>query len=625
MRLIVVAVQLFAWAALFSAGPAAAVRSAADEEPAAVSPGASAGVHLFNGVASLECETCQFMMLTLMTSHGRKLGDLCELMKEDHGLAPSVDEADRLAFAGGKIPLDIACRTFMLRQKDKIGGYLEPLSLCKAMNRCPASAKATQASVISVGGAASSVATSAASSSASPSVTVTAGGKVNCIVSDYGVFGACSKPCGGGEMVRTRTIKAQPINGGLACPALEEKAVCNTQQCGNPGVVGCADSSRDGLRQTTAFKDMAVCGPKRNYPDAVTAASKTCAAGWHMCTPEDLLATRTTAAPVGEANVPAWIKYDAAASDNWLYSSHTSDVSCVGKASSVAVLGQGSGCAAAGSGGWRLALSAGAWAHSHKVKDGKCVPHVDHVCGYPGGSVPVAAADTACCRTVPKADCKVSEWSAYAACTKPCGGGSKTRKRTVTQAAAGGGAECPALEETVACNAGACKLDPALAGCSNSMRVGIKDHVKFPKISECGTKVNYATAVATAANVCAAGWRICNPADVRRVAPAGTPKPADVAGSWISYVWPGQTAMYGWFANSQSCAGAQTTAANLGFEGGCTPAGRAPEGWRLALAAGTWNGGHTSGMGCVPHAYHAPAGAGGPVAPYTLYTACCKA
>lgn len=53
----------------------------------------------------------------------------------------------------------------------------------------------------------------------------------DCLVSEWGAWSACSKPCGSGVRSRTRNITQDPRFGGKACPALREEEACNTQGC----------------------------------------------------------------------------------------------------------------------------------------------------------------------------------------------------------------------------------------------------------------------------------------------------------------------------------------------------------------------------------------------------------
>jgi hypothetical protein len=59
--------------------------------------------------------------------------------------------------------------------------------------------------------------------------------------------------------------------------------------------------------------------------------------------------------------------------------------------------------------------------------------------------------------------CQVSDWGAFQPCTKQCGGGTETRTRTILTPALGGGAPCPALVETRACNPMPCPADCVLS------------------------------------------------------------------------------------------------------------------------------------------------------------------
>lgn len=58
---------------------------------------------------------------------------------------------------------------------------------------------------------------------------------VDCQVSNWSAWSACSATCGGGTQTRTRTVLVQPENGGQSCPALSETQACNTQNCSNVG------------------------------------------------------------------------------------------------------------------------------------------------------------------------------------------------------------------------------------------------------------------------------------------------------------------------------------------------------------------------------------------------------
>lgn len=60
-------------------------------------------------------------------------------------------------------------------------------------------------------------------------------------------------------------------------------------------------------------------------------------------------------------------------------------------------------------------------------------------------------------------DCVVSAWGALSTCSAQCGGGQTTRTRTVSTVNLNGGATCPALVETTACNTEACPAAPAVA------------------------------------------------------------------------------------------------------------------------------------------------------------------
>jgi hypothetical protein len=73
-----------------------------------------------------------------------------------------------------------------------------------------------------------------------------------------------------------------------------------------------------------------------------------------------------------------------------------------------------------------------------------------------GKSCPVVSRNRACNTHACDAACQVSEWSAWDACDKFCGGGYQRATRSIVKAAVGHGAACPVLTRERACNEHAC-------------------------------------------------------------------------------------------------------------------------------------------------------------------------
>jgi hypothetical protein len=57
---------------------------------------------------------------------------------------------------------------------------------------------------------------------------------VDCAVSGWSEFGACSVSCGGGTQTQTRTIITPAAYSGAACPSLSNSQACNVQACSVP-------------------------------------------------------------------------------------------------------------------------------------------------------------------------------------------------------------------------------------------------------------------------------------------------------------------------------------------------------------------------------------------------------
>jgi hypothetical protein len=77
-----------------------------------------------------------------------------------------------------------------------------------------------------------------------------------------------------------------------------------------------------------------------------------------------------------------------------------------------------------------------------------------------GEECPSNLTNTRNCNTDPcPVECVVSEWSEWSNCSSECGGGSKTRSRSITTNPAHGGLPCPStLTETINCNENPCPI-----------------------------------------------------------------------------------------------------------------------------------------------------------------------
>ena len=107
---------------------------------------------------------------------------------------------------------------------------------------------------------------------------------VNCAVSDWSDWSACSVSCGDGLQSRSRTVTTYPVNGGQACPATWENRTCHPQDCamyaGVP-IPGCNPTVSVTYNSKTEY-----C---RDHPTDACCPPTTCAPGNYLhdgsCTP----------------------------------------------------------------------------------------------------------------------------------------------------------------------------------------------------------------------------------------------------------------------------------------------------------------------------------------------------
>ena len=82
-------------------------------------------------------------------------------------------------------------------------------------------------------------------------------------------------------------------------------------------------------------------------------------------------------------------------------------------------------------------------------------------------------------------DCAVSPWAGWAKCSKTCGGGKQTTTRKVTRKAKYGGKKCPALKKSQKCHTKPCPVNCKMgawgswAACSKSCGGGTKSRKRW--------------------------------------------------------------------------------------------------------------------------------------------------
>jgi len=61
---------------------------------------------------------------------------------------------------------------------------------------------------------------------------------IDCNISEWSGWAACSSLCGGGEQYRTRSVSVVGLHGGMACGATTETRACNVHACGKDCTLG---------------------------------------------------------------------------------------------------------------------------------------------------------------------------------------------------------------------------------------------------------------------------------------------------------------------------------------------------------------------------------------------------
>jgi hypothetical protein len=269
----------------------------------------------------------------------------------------------------------------------------------------------------------------------------------DCQVSTFTKWSACDKSCGSGETMRSRNITQQPASGGKGCPDLYEHRACNTQQCPIDcqvtvwGIFGACSATCGGAVKTrtrsvlvpSAFEGVACPALTNSETCNDHACAVDCAVDqWSLfgeCSKEcgggsqARMRQVTTAAAFGGVKCPA---LSETAECNFIQCK----VNC-----EVSKFSQWSACTKSCQGGTQERTRTVVTASAHG-----------------GADCPELSKSRACGSELCPEDCHVSAWQPWSECTKECDGGVRQRHRNVTNPADDGGMACPALVQEEPCN-----------------------------------------------------------------------------------------------------------------------------------------------------------------------------
>lgn len=282
--------------------------------------------------------------------------------------------------------------------------------------------------------------------------------RTSCEVSPWSDWSSCSRSCSGGVKTRTRTVTKQPTPGGLPCPSLQESVPCNLHPCPQDCVLGddysawgeCSVSC-GGTGVQTRYRRIAQYPNDLGKPCDLSQVIETRSCEMPACTETDAILspwsefsecdcttqtqtrTRTVVKPGTDSTKTHILKEtrQCLSLSNCKVDCQVSDFSDPSECNS-----------------------------SCKVSDVDPQQHRSRsIIQFPqnGGAPCPDLVVYNSCDTLPcPISCQVSEFGEWSSCDKDCGGGIRTRSRTITQQPANGGQGCPPLTEQEQCNTQPC-------------------------------------------------------------------------------------------------------------------------------------------------------------------------
>jgi hypothetical protein len=272
----------------------------------------------------------------------------------------------------------------------------------------------------------------------------------NCVATDFGSWGACSKPCDGGSQSRVREIAQSAVGTGAACTDMQQTQDCNTRVCivdCKVGVWGdydgCSESCGKGTQ--TRARQITTNATSTGSQCPHLTHTRVCAEGacpincdtsgwsaWSDCSRSCGEGQLTRTKFIKHAEFYGGDPCPSELSQINVCQLDPCPVHCV-----MTAIGDWSKCS--------KECGTGTTTLRHEIT-------VHQVVETGGIACPPLVSTKTCNMQACPEDCTTTPWHAWSACSKTCGpGGVQTRKRYVAQPTVLTGQGCPHLSETTEC------------------------------------------------------------------------------------------------------------------------------------------------------------------------------
>eukprot|EP01004_Peranema_trichophorum_P003198 NODE_21_length_5193_cov_112.595266_g17_i0.p1 GENE.NODE_21_length_5193_cov_112.595266_g17_i0~~NODE_21_length_5193_cov_112.595266_g17_i0.p1 ORF type:complete len:1676 (-),score=495.00 NODE_21_length_5193_cov_112.595266_g17_i0:119-5146(-) len=283
---------------------------------------------------------------------------------------------------------------------------------------------------------------------------ITAWTNVDCSMGDWSDWTPCTQTCNGGSKQRVRYIRVPASGTGSGCPTSKEVSSCNTNWC----PIDCIVAEWGSWGKCDKSCGVGTQIRKRG----VTVAPQN--GGIPCPSLEDSTTCNTAPCPV-DCVVSAW--------SDWSKCDKTCGRGSQLRTRTISIPNRFGGLACPGLQETQECNTQQCpidcvqstwtdWSQCDKTCGGGSRSRSRSIVVNPqfGGKQCEASVDVSNCNTQPcPVDCVVSKWSEWGACDKSCGGGLQARDRVVAVKPNYGGAECPTTYEIQSCNTQPCAID----------------------------------------------------------------------------------------------------------------------------------------------------------------------